>query len=66
MGTDSPLQIPRGGSRPEVSSGTSTFVPPTPRGMEKFMQLYYDEESEDETEGSTPDHPDQVSHEHNV
>jgi hypothetical protein len=34
--------------------------------MEKFMQLYYDEESEDETEGSTPDHPDQVSHEHNV
>ena len=66
MGTDIPLQIPRGGSRPEVSSGTSTFVPPTPRGMEKFMQLYYDEESEDETEGSTLDHPDQVSHAHNV
>jgi hypothetical protein len=34
--------------------------------MEKFMQLYYDEESEDETEGSTLDHPDQVSHAHNV
>ena len=34
--------------------------------MEKFMQLYYDEKSEDETEGSTPDHPDQVSRKKHV
>lgn len=54
MGTDVPLQIPGGGSCPPPDMNTgSNFVPPTPRGMEKFMQLYYAEESEGED--SSPD-----------
>ena len=49
----------------EMSAGTNSFVPPTPRGMEKFMQLYYQEGSDDETDASSPlDRPDQASRAH--
>ena len=50
MGTDIPLQIPCASTRPPPNMGpaSNVFVPPSPRGMEKFMQLYY---AEDENEG---------------
>lgn len=55
MGTDVPLQIPGGGifPPPHINTSSNFFIPPTPRGMEKFMQLYYAEESEGED--SSPD-----------
>jgi hypothetical protein len=57
MGEDIPVHLPRGSNRTslEISTASNTFVPPTLRGMEKFMQFYFAEESGDDDAVSIPD-----------
>ena len=57
MGEDIPVHLPRGSNRTslEISAASTTFVPPTWRGMEKFMQFYFAEASGDDDAVSIPE-----------
>jgi len=53
-----PRGVGQGGSA--VLQSPSGFVPPSSKGMDKFMELYYDEHRSDESEMSGRDDEDDV------
>eukprot|EP00961_Rhodomonas_salina_P080914 1088482-Rhodomonas_salina.1 len=50
LGVESDVMLPPGSAEGRSSSllNTPTFVPPTPKGMQKFMELYYNDEEHHE------------------